>query len=132
MNPTLVVAELLLAKNGMHANGISNGMAWGNLGQTSFWQKPQGGITNSDLELAGIVLLWIVIQTVCPLKNWGTCCVIQWQQPIGTMGLETCLLFCCIMTVAASIGSYFEIDKFITADAPSHCRQAKLNDGCAF
>ena len=36
--------------------------------------NPMGGITNSNLEMAGLLMLWLVIEGVCPTlcKKWVT------------------------------------------------------------
>ena len=44
-------------------------------------RNPKGRITNSDLELAGLLLLWLIMEEVCPLTLACHCGLFSDNQP---------------------------------------------------
>ncbi|KAK1733494.1 hypothetical protein QTG54_015782 [Skeletonema marinoi] len=39
--------------------------------------NPTGSITNSDLEFAGLLLLWLVMEAICPTLQYAHICHVQ-------------------------------------------------------
>ena len=90
--------------------------------------NPGGTITNSDLEMAGLLVLWLVMETVCDVTNAHVALfsdnspTVHWVQRLAAKHSTIAMQF------GARISSPAANCKSVAADSYAHCRSQQLLD----